>query len=169
MARNTSGRGRGRGRYHGRGKQQNNKPKTQESKDKDLSHLKFQVGTAKTASEFARIKKDCFSHITKAYTQGQYMQMALEDGKDFDFDNYKPPTLVLSPEEGTPSEIARIRSNNKSNEIEYNTKMKMYNEKVEQFIGASLRTQALIAPRLYSHLVMMFYKLIMFYVYILIK
>jgi hypothetical protein len=127
------GRGRqGRGRYQGRGKP-TRKPKD-EKVNKNTAQLMFQVGTAKQASEYTRIKKYCINFMSKTYEQGHYIATAIEDGKDYDFSDDKPEDLKLVDEEiGSAGDRLLAKSRNESAKIDYDNKLNRYNDKLEKF------------------------------------
>ena len=113
---NNQGRGRGRGRSTpGRRGQQSKK---QDATKQDISKMLFQIGTAKQASDFTKIKKHCVIHFGKTYKQGTYLVQALEDKQDYDFKAEKPQVFALEPEKGTPEEKAATRSQNEAKKMD---------------------------------------------------
>ena len=119
MGRQQARPGRGRGRFQGHGRHQNqaNKGKN-DSQKKDMSQLLFTVGTAKQASDFVKIKKNCINTFKIKLKQGIYIARALEDGKDYDFQAEKPSKLALVPETGTPDEVLSAQGTNESSRID---------------------------------------------------
>ena len=126
--------GRGRGRFQGRGQgNRGHYNNTRSDEKRDISQAYFMVGTAKTASDFVRIKKYCINQFRMNYKQGIYIATAIEDGKDFDFTTEEPAPLQYIPEEGTKEEILEKQGINKSKEINYKRKMDKYNDKLDLF------------------------------------
>ena len=126
--------GRGRGRENRREKNYFNDNKSKnDGKNDEISHLLFNVGTAKQASNFVAIKKYCINTFKMKYKQGIYLATALEDGKDFDFQMDQPAPLLLVPEKGTEEEVLIAQGRNESSRMDYRRKMDKYNEKLEVF------------------------------------
>ena len=131
MVRGNSGRGRGRGRYSGRGRQ-SNKTKSQATTE-DVTKLKFQVGTAKQASQFTKIKKHCINNFAKGLTQGHFIAAAMEDLRDYDFSGEDPGELELKEETGDAAKILKVKSANKKREIDYRIKSENHQEMMKTF------------------------------------
>ena len=132
QGRSYGGRGRS-GRSGARGRGGSNKNK-RESGRKDAGNQQFLVGTAKQASDFIKIKKQCINSFKIKYKQGIYLATAMENGTDYDFSSEKPDPLVLISEAGPePEKILAAQGTNESNKIEYKMKMEKYNEKLETY------------------------------------
>ena len=104
MGREGRGRGRGRSQAKGRGQRANPIKTKQDNNKNDMNNAKFMVGTARQASDFAKIKKYCINQYKMKYKQGIYIASALEDGREYDFLPEKPAPLVIDKELGNETE-----------------------------------------------------------------
>ena len=126
--------GRGRGRGHGKGRYQSNERENKEDQKSDeKSQQLFNVGTAKNASNFVAMKKECINTFKMEFKQGIYISTALENGMDYDFKQEQPPPFLLVAEEGTKEEVLMAQSKNEASRMEYKRKVDKYNEKMEIF------------------------------------
>ena len=130
MGRNQYRGSNGKGRYN---KSKQNSGGTSTDKEKKLE-LVFNIGTAKQASDFAKVKKACLNNIKGNYEQGFYIATALENGEDYDFWEEEPKPLKLeaeTDEQGNALKgeaLLKVQSANKAEEIRFKTQMDSYTE-----------------------------------------
>ena len=133
MGREGRGRGRGRSQAKGRGQRPNTTKNKQEISKTDVATAKFNVGTAKQASEFTKMKKYIINQVKMKYKYGIYIGTALEDGQEFDFSPSKPKPLVIIQVEGNEQEKLDKMGINESAKIEFQMDMAEYNDKVKTY------------------------------------
>jgi len=131
MRNNTSqgGRGRGYGRGGGRGRgnsrYSNNRSKqsskTQLPKErKSLADYRFTIGTATQQSDFPTVAEYLINYIRKTYVHGDHIAIALEQRKEYEFEE---------PEFVPPAN----KNMQKSAEIKFESRMRKYDDRVEQY------------------------------------
>ena len=125
------------GRWRGRSSRghgtKGNKSTSKKPEVTNVSKLLFQVGTAKQASHFVKIKKYCINSMMKEFNQGYCIAIALEQGKDYDFTAEEPTMETLEVETGTQEAKLLTRTQNEMKKVKYRNQSAKHDEKVQTF------------------------------------
>ena len=135
--RGRSGRGRGGRGRGGRGSGRSNQHFHRTDRNK------FDVGTAKNTTNYIEVKDYLLNKIQKEYPKGMEVKMALEDEKDYNWEQHKPK-LQSSEEEDAAQKQA--------NEITFKIEVQQYLSDQAKYKESKMKAYALLIEHCTKHL-----------------
>ena len=143
QGRNNQRRGKRSGNYNRKASSSSNTTNPR----KTLEDYKYDIGSAKNASEYVSTTKFLISRIATTFEEADDIATALTQGKDFDLDAHRPSLQVSIIKEDTTIAKANRERENQEFELIFNKESEAYVQRMNQYRQNKPKAAALIMGR----------------------